>query len=42
MDDVIVTGDDHLEMKRFKMLLARDFEIKDLGALKYFLDLEFA
>ena len=42
MDNIIVTGDDHLEIKRLKMLLARDLEIKDLGALKYFLGMEFA
>ena len=31
VDDIIVTDDDHLEIKRLKILLARDFEIKDLG-----------
>ena len=41
MDDIIVTGDDHLKIKRLKMLLARDFDIKDLGASKYFLGMEF-
>ena len=42
VDDIIVTGDDHLEIKRLKMLLTQDFEIKDLGALKYFLGMEFS
>ena len=42
MDEIIVIGDDHLEIKRLKMLLTQDFEIKDLGALKYFLGMEFA
>ena len=42
VDDIIITSDDHLEIKRLKMLLARDFNIKDLGALKYFLGMEFA
>ena len=42
MDEIIVTSDDPLEIKRLKMLLARDFEIKDLEALKYFLGKEFA
>ena len=41
MDDIIVTSDDHLKIKRLKMLLARDFDIKDLGASKYFLGMEF-
>ena len=42
VDDIIVTDDDHLEIMRLKMMLARDFEIKDLGALKYFLGMEFS
>ena len=37
-----MTGDDRGELERFKKRLANDFEIKDLGTLKYFLGIEFA
>ena len=40
--DIILTGDDHDELKRLKRVLADDFEIKDLGVLKYFLGMAFA
>ncbi|RVW43799.1 hypothetical protein CK203_074066 [Vitis vinifera] len=39
VDDIILISDDSLEIERLKGLLARDFEIKDLGTLKYFLGL---
>lgn len=35
VDDIILTGDDYAELERLKMVLAREFEIKDLGTLKY-------
>ena len=41
-DDIILTGDDSLELERLKKVLTREFEIKDLGPLKYFLGMEFA
>ena len=42
VDDIILTRDDLVEMDRLKQSLATDFEIKDLGALKYFLGMEVA
>lgn len=42
VDDIILTGDDIEELARLKKKLAEDFEIKDLGVLKYFLSMEFA
>ena len=42
MDDIVLTGDDCDELAKLKKKLAEEFEIKDLGALKYFLGMEFA
>ena len=42
VDDIILTGDNHEEMHKLKTLLANEFEIKDLGNLKYFLGMEVA
>jgi len=42
VDDIILTGNDEIEMERLKRNLAADFEIKDLGPLKYFLGMEVA
>ena len=36
VDDIILTCDDHVEQERLKRVLTSDFEIKDLGGLKYF------
>lgn len=39
-DDIILTEDGVVEMERLKKSLAKEFDIKDLGALKYFLGME--
>ena len=40
VDDRIVTNNDMEKMKNLKNLKAKEFEIKDLGALRYFLGIE--
>lgn len=35
IDDIIIIGDDVLEMEKLKEVLTKEFEIKDLGQLKY-------
>ena len=42
IDDIILTGNYEDELTRMKKSLAREFEIKDLGPLKYFLGMEVA
>ena len=42
VDDIVLIGSDKEELERLKRRLAMEFEIKDLGALKYFLGMEFA
>lgn len=42
VDDIIVTGNDEKEKLRLKQQLAEEFEIKELGQLKYFLGIEVA
>ena len=42
VDDIVLIGSDKEELERLKRRLAMEFEINDLGALKYFLDIEFA
>lgn len=37
VDDIVLTGNHVEEMTRVKTLLAKEFEMKDLGHLKYFL-----
>lgn len=40
MDDIIVTGHDVAEKAIIKECLAEEFEMKELGKLKYFLALK--
>ena len=42
VDDIVLIGDDNAKLERLKKVLAYDFEIKDFGALKYFLGMELA
>ena len=42
VDDIVVTGDDLEAIVQLKKSLSKEFEIKDLGALKYFLGIEVA
>jgi hypothetical protein len=42
VDDIIITVDDKEEIARLKEFLGKAFEVKDLGRLKYFLDIEVA
>ena len=40
VDDMILTGSDSEEIKRLRVRLFEEFEIKDLGELRYFLGIE--
>lgn len=40
VDDMIVTGNDPEERKALQEYLSTEFELKDLGSLKYFLGIE--
>lgn len=42
MDDLILTRNHEEEIKNIKLFLAKEFEVKDLGHLKYFLGMEVA
>ena len=42
VNDITLTGDHEEEIGKFKTFLAYEFEIKDLGNLKYFLGMEIA
>lgn len=40
VDDIILTGNCHLGIEKAKKYLANEFEVKDLGCLRYFLGME--
>jgi hypothetical protein len=42
IDDMVVTGNDEEGIRRLRDYLAKEFEMKDLGALRYFLGIEVA
>ena len=42
VDDIIITGNDDEEISRLKIKLGTEFELKDLGEMKYFLGMEVA
>jgi hypothetical protein len=42
VDDIIITGDDSFKMSQLKQKLSKEFEVKDLGQLRYFLGIKIA
>lgn len=40
VDDIILTGNCHQSISKVKQYLATEFEVKDLGPLRYFLGME--
>ena len=42
MDDILVTSNDSEKLSKLKTYLTIEFEIKDLGSLRYFLVIEVA
>ena len=40
VDDVIFTGNDDYLIENFKAVMKEDFEMNDMGLLKYFLVIE--
>ena len=40
VDDMVVTGNDPKEKKALQIYLSREFKMKDLGHLKFFLGIE--
>ena len=42
VDDIILTRDNSEELSELKKVLAREFEVKDLGQMRYFLGMEVA
>ena len=42
VDDITVIRNGSEEVERIKQMMAKEFKVKDLGALRYFLGMEFA
>nr|KYP62129.1 hypothetical protein KK1_016654 [Cajanus cajan] len=42
VNDIVITGNDYDQIKHLKGILAKKFEVKDLGQLKYFLGMKIA
>ena len=42
VDNIILTGDDLVKQEKLKTFLVKEFEIKNLGSLAYFLGMEVA
>ncbi|KAG8487084.1 hypothetical protein CXB51_020649 [Gossypium anomalum] len=42
VDDIVLTGDNSIEIERLKEFLSLEFQLKDLGYLRYFLGMEIA
>ena len=42
VDDIVITGNNEGEIQKLKGFLAKEFEVKDLGNLRYFLGMEVA
>ena len=42
VDDIIITGNNEGEIAQLKVQLGKEFEVKDLGLLRYFLGIEVA
>lgn len=42
VDNIIVTGDDLIGIQKLKEDLSKEFEIKDIGKLRYFIGIEVA
>lgn len=42
VDDMVITGDDEVEIGNLKKRLKAEFKVKDLGELRYFLGMEVA
>jgi len=40
VDDIVIVGDNYDQINHLKNVPAKEFEVKDLGQLKYFLGVE--
>ena len=42
VDDIVITGNNEVEISQLKKMLAKSFEVKDMGYLHYYLGIEVA